>query len=215
MNRKAHFKRIICIPVFLVVASASQAAPVIWNGPLISFSKPSGANPSLAASQDRMTPDIWLTRGSSEGLFNAFDESSFTHFSSPAGTEWANGSLANYASLSYTDWNDWAKAINAGPPSTVGVNAVLHLIPDDIYLSIKFTSWSSSGSGGGFSYLRSTSVVPEPSTGLLTLTGLALALILALRRTAFAQGSFELPEVFGQLGCPSHPFSRLLRMFQA
>ena len=175
MNGKAHF---ICISAFVAAASAAQAA-TIWNGPLISFAKPAGANPSLAASQDRMTPDIWLTRGSSQGLFNANDESGFSHFSSPAGTEWANGSLANYASLSFTDWNHWAKGVNAGPPSTVGVDAVLHLIPDDIYLSIKFTSWSSGASGGGFSYLRSTAVVPEPSTALLGLTGFAL---LTMRR---------------------------------
>src|SRR5204863_7496123 len=114
------------------------------------------------------------TRGSSQGLFNATDEGGFTHFSSPVGTEWASGSLANFASLSYQNWNTWAKGVNAGPPSTVGVNAVLHLIPDDIYLSVNFTSWTSSGSGGGFSYLRLTSVVPEPSTWSLILTDIAL-----------------------------------------
>src|ERR1039458_1877497 len=47
------------------------------------------------------------------------------------------------------------------------------LISDDIYLDIKFTSWSGS-SGGGFAYLRSTPpLVPEPAARLLILTGLA------------------------------------------
>jgi hypothetical protein len=102
-------------------------------------------------------------------------EPAFSHFSSPSGTQWATGFLTNYASLSYTDWNSWAKGVNAGPPSTVGVNAVLHLIADDIYLSVRFNSWTSGGAGGGFSYTRSTPApVPEPSVGLLALAGLAL-----------------------------------------
>src|SRR5690349_15771874 len=123
--------------VFILIATSvfHVGAATIWNGPLTNFTKINGANPSLAANQDRLTSDIWLTRSSSQGLFNAFDEVGFGHFLSPQGTEWANGFLTNYASLSFHDWNSWAKGVNAGPPSTVGVNAVLHLIPDDIYLS--------------------------------------------------------------------------------
>jgi hypothetical protein len=94
-------------------------------------------------------------------LYNAKTESSFAHSLSPAGTQWANGTTANYSSLSYTDWNSWAKGVNASPPSTVGVNAVLHLVSEDIYIDIKFTSWGSgAGGGGAFSYVRST-----PGTG--------------------------------------------------
>jgi hypothetical protein len=33
---------------------------------------------------------------------------------------------------------------------------VLHLIADDVYISIKFTSWAT-GKTGGFAYERSTS----------------------------------------------------------
>lgn len=39
--------------------------------------------------------------------------------------------------------------------SLVGKNMVLHLVEDNIYISIKFTSWSS-GTKGGFAYERST-----------------------------------------------------------
>jgi hypothetical protein len=154
-----------------LVVPASGAT--LWTGPTITFTKLNGANPSLAANQDRMTADIWLTRGSSQGLYNASSEAGFAHFLSPAGTQWADGTLANYASLTYHDWNSWAKGVHAGPPSTVGVDAVLHLIPDDTYLSIRFTSWAGAGAGG-FSYVRSTMVVPEPSTGLLLVSGLAV-----------------------------------------
>ncbi|MEO6035718.1 MAG: Ig-like domain-containing protein [Verrucomicrobiota bacterium] len=52
--------------------------------------------------------------------------------------------------------------VNAGPPATIGLNAVVHLVSEDIYIDIKFTSWG--GSAGGFAYQRSTegSVFPTP-----------------------------------------------------
>jgi hypothetical protein len=165
-----------------LVTPCFAASPTIWTGPMISFSQAGGSNPSLAANQDRITSDIWITRNTTLGLYNAFDESSFTHFFSPQGTEWATGSLANYASLSYTDWNTWAKNINGGPPNTVGINAVLYLVPDNIYLAIKFTSWGETGAGG-FSYMRSTpGVVPEPATTGLVMAGFLLAVVSAKRR---------------------------------
>src|SRR6266404_2610853 len=111
-----------------------SGASTIWTGPPINFSKPASADPTQAANQDRITANVWITRGSLNGIYNAKTETSFTHSFSPEDTEWANGTTANYCSLSYTDWNTWAKGINANPPSTVGVNAVVHLKTDDIYL---------------------------------------------------------------------------------
>jgi PEP-CTERM motif len=169
------------IAILLASAATCLATPTIWSGPLINFSKANFANPTLAVNQDRITPDLWLTRGSSQGLYDAHDEAGFTHFASPSGTQWATGSLANYASLSYTDWNSWAKGVNAGPTSTIGIQAVVHIIPDDIYFSIKFTSWTSGGAGGGFSYIRSTAV-PEPGTGSLVLVGLGVIGAAKLRK---------------------------------
>ncbi len=158
-------------------APALTMASEIWAGPSLTFVKPSGADWTLPANQDRLTPDVWLTRNFTMGLFNAEQESSYTHFSSPVGTEWAYGSLSNYASLTYQSWEAWN---GHNPPSMVGRDAVLHLISDDIYLSIKFTSWGvRSGAAGAFSYERSTSI-PEPSISLLT--GLGLAVIWYTRK---------------------------------
>jgi hypothetical protein len=101
---------------------------------------------------------------------NAAGESGYTSFFSPTNTGWSFGLLFTYASLTYTNWEGWN---HHNPPSMVGQDAVLHLIPDDIYLSIKFTSWG--GSGGGFSYMRSTApIVPEPSIAAMALIGLAI-----------------------------------------
>ncbi|PYJ02048.1 MAG: hypothetical protein DME25_17010, partial [Verrucomicrobia bacterium] len=117
------------------------AAPTIWNGPLITFTKPGFSDWHDPANQDRVTADVWITRDTTQCIFNAATESAYTHFFSPQNTEWSYGTLANYASLTYKDWEDWYGGATAGgPPSTIGKDAVLHLISDDIYLSIKFTS---------------------------------------------------------------------------
>src|SRR2546430_11208871 len=102
--------------VVLSLATVPRArAATVWNGPTISFTKSNYANPLLAENQDRLTANVWITRGSSQGLFNANTESRFTHFLSPAGTEWANGSLENYATLSYTDGTIGPKAAIPNP----------------------------------------------------------------------------------------------------
>ena len=71
---------------------------------------------------------------------------------SPIGTEWALGTLDQIESLSFNKFR-----IAVGNPKNVpGKDLVLHLIEDDIYLSVKFLSWSNQQKGG-FSYTRSTS----------------------------------------------------------
>jgi hypothetical protein len=138
----------------VLAAPVATEAATVWTGPTLSF-----INHSVS-DVDQITPNVWLTRGGVQGIYNAKTESLFTHNFSPADTEWANGTTANYASLSYTDWNTWADGVNPGPPSTVGVNAVMHLISEDIYLDITFTSWPNGHSGNtGFSYNRSTPAV--------------------------------------------------------
>jgi hypothetical protein len=64
---------------------------------------------------------------------------------------------------------------------------VVHLITDDIYIDIKFLSWTSGGAGGGFSYERSTDqtlgtdnfelentikLFPNPSSEFIQVSGL-------------------------------------------
>src|ERR1041385_2115464 len=90
-----------------VCGPVGSHAAAIWNGPTIAFVNPAGSDPTQAANQDRMTPDIWITRGSSEGIYNAAIENGFTRFFSPEDTAWSDGQLTNCASLSYVDWNTW------------------------------------------------------------------------------------------------------------
>ncbi len=149
--------RVWTAAVFLLLAGASVLhAATVWNGSLITYTQPA-ADPTQAANQDRITPDVWLTRAASKGLFNAFYETNATTFS-PTNTEWALGALTNYASLHYTNWLAWLNG--ASPVTLVGQPVVVHLITDDIYLSVKITLWNSGGSGG-FAYQRST---PTPAS---------------------------------------------------
>ncbi|WP_070138402.1 PKD domain-containing protein [Crocinitomix algicola] len=127
----------------------------IWNGPTMTFTKADGADWTLAANQDRITNNVWITRANNRGLFNIADEVDYSDFVSPTKTEWAYGSLFDAEDLTY---NSWENLHGSSPNSMIGKDVVLHLTEDDIYLSFKLTSWASGGAGGmgGFSYERST-----------------------------------------------------------
>jgi hypothetical protein len=140
---------------FASVAAIPIRAAEVWDGPLFTYSQPS-ADPTQATNQDHITPDVWLTRAASGGLFNAFYETNATALS-PANTAWAFGTLTNYDLLTYTNWLAW---LHGNSPTTmVGSNIVVHLISEDIYLSFKFSFWASKGAGG-FTYQRSTPILP-------------------------------------------------------
>jgi len=143
---------LIAIACLFVPLAASAAT--VWNGPTTSFTQAS-PYPNPPGDRDQLTANVALTRGvpsgGNGGIFNAVTETTFTKFASPADTEWAVGSLADYATLSYTDWT----SVGSGNPvhNLPGQQLVLHLISDDIYLSIQFTSLPS---GPGLAYIRST-----------------------------------------------------------
>jgi hypothetical protein len=182
-----------CIAVSIAFVDRATAAPVIWTGPALTFSKASSVDPLLPANQDRLTDDVWLTRNEIKGLLNATldcDAFGCTYSdNSPMGTEWATElqnsgatiAATNWAALSFVDWEvaygDQGLLLN----NITSFPAVVHLIADDIYLDLKFTQWGAH-SGGGFTYERSTPV-PEPGAALLAIGGsLLLATILACRQ---------------------------------
>lgn len=150
----APFLRAGALALTATIGLATHAA-TLWTGPTIAFTKPANADWTLPVNQDRLTASVWITRQSIRGLFNIKTESAYLENLSPADTAWAFGTLANYASLTYAPWQIW-NATN--PPAMVGQPAVLHLISEDIYLSVQFTAWGQGFGGGGgmFSYTRST-----------------------------------------------------------
>ncbi len=117
----------------------------------IIFTKLPGADASLEANQDRITDNVWITRGNNGGqIYNAKIESSADKNNSPLGTSWAIGTLDNKDALTFTPFR---VAVDK-PQNVVGKNLVLYLEEDDVYVSVEFKSWSS-GQSGGFSYVRS------------------------------------------------------------
>ena len=107
-------------------------------------------------------------------MYNIKSESGYSRSNSPFDIEWAYGTTANYASLTYSSW----EVFNSSLPFTMlDQDIVLHLITDNIYIDLKFTSWTMSNSGGGFSHIRSTppptitSATYDASTGTLVVTG--------------------------------------------
>jgi hypothetical protein len=180
----------------IALSAPASADPIVWNGPSITFTKPDHADYSLAVNQDHLTNHVWLTRFNARPLLNILIEDSPEDFMSPLDTEWAWGptqpgnpgpiAASNFANLTFAPF---AVALNRA----VGLNivrfgpGVLHLISDDIYVDIRFRSWTSGEvGGGGFSYIRSTpgeTPVPEPSSATLLVVGMVAWLgFVALRR---------------------------------
>ena len=125
----------------------------VWTGDLITFTKADNTDPNLAENQDRITDNVWLTRANNEGgqIYNAVLENESNKELSPLGTEWAEGDIENYASLTYFPF----RTATVKPRLAIGNSYVMHLVEDNIYLSIRITSWSRN-KAGGFSYERST-----------------------------------------------------------
>ena len=182
----------VLVGVALVTPSVPAFAdPIVWNGPSITFTKPDFADWTLPVNQDRLTNHVWLTRMNVAQLFNIFVES-FPDNTAPLDTEWAFGptqpgnpgsiAASNYANLIFAPF---VPALNLA----VGRNildygpGVLHLISDDIYLDIKFTSWTNgmARGGGGFSYIRTTPDRPVPEPASLSLLAVGLAALGARR----------------------------------
>jgi hypothetical protein len=144
---------ILITAVMLVMSITQLKAQTTWTGARITFTKANNADWLLATNQDRINNNVWITRANNQGVFNIASENNYTDFFSPADTEWAIGIASNSAMLTFQNWED---SSGSNPPSLVNQDMVLHLITDDIYIDLKFTSWQSGGAGGGFSYERST-----------------------------------------------------------
>lgn len=125
----------------------------VWKGSKFTFKKNDGADPSQADHQDRISDQVWLTRGNDgKQIFNIKKNSSANKTTSPEGTMWATGSIDNVANLQFFNF----RSLGEGKPkSLVNKDLVLHLVDENIYLSVKFTSWSKDKKGG-FAYERST-----------------------------------------------------------
>jgi len=107
------------ILLFLTLACPHSRCFGNLDGAFLTFVKPSGTDGHclrIRIASRGCLADAHLTMG----LFNAAQETTYARYSSPIGTEWAYGTLANYSSLTYTNWEGWN---GHNPPSMVGKDA--------------------------------------------------------------------------------------------
>jgi Dockerin type I domain len=196
----------VCLCAFLsgsFFAGLATAAPTIWTGPDLTFSKAASADPTAAANQDHLTDNVSITRGGSQGIFNAAAAGgdcgmfgcSYSHGLSPADTMWANDltspdqtiTATNFAALTFTDWEDAYGGSGNLQFNIVSRPAVVHLVSEDIYLNLQFTSWGGGGSGGAFTYVRSTAATAPTPTGDYNGDGVVDAADYTIWRGTFGQ----------------------------
>jgi hypothetical protein len=150
------------VPAGLLAVTSWGHASTVWNGPSIAFYHTQENN-----LQDQLAADVKLTRGSSGGLYNSAMESGAVSDTSPKGTAWAVGTLANFSTLSYGPC-----PLEAGnrPPNLVNTTFVVHLTSasDDIYLQLTLTNWGGAGGSGDktFGYIRTTASAPPPTISI-------------------------------------------------
>jgi hypothetical protein len=138
----------------VVLAQSDQGSDsaTVWQGERMTFTKADGADPTLAENQDRITDSVWITRGNDGGqIYNIQERSSADYSASPVGTEWAVGTTDDFGNLEFAPFRE---AVGK-PKDIVGTDLVLHIIEEDVYLDVVFTSWSQRKQGG-FSYERTT-----------------------------------------------------------
>jgi len=140
--------------VTITINEIDMTAPrIIWTGPTVTFSKAAGADPGDEANQDRISDNVWITRGNNGGqIYNIKTESAYDKDASPADTEWAIGKIEDIDNLTFQSFRD---ALGGKPKNEVGTDLVMHLITDDIYLSLRITNWEEKKEGG-FTYERSS-----------------------------------------------------------
>ena len=145
--------------VALFAAAPLARAATVWNGPGLGFYHTQENN-----LQDQLAADVKLTRSSAGGLYNSAMESGPVSDTSPKGTAWAVGTLANFNTLTYGPC-----PLQQGnhPPGYVNTTFVVHLTSagDDIYLQLTLTNWGGAGGVGDktFGYIRTTDAAPTPT----------------------------------------------------
>lgn len=184
--------------LFLMTLTFSNAQ-TFWDGEKITFTKAANADWTLPENQDQITDAVHITRKDQWPIFNIVEEDiNSTDFDfcstwlGPQDTEWAFGTIADGVENLTFDGFLGVNFTNCGPGgdgvNPVDMDAVLHLISEDIYIDIKFLSWGMGMNGGGsFSYERATqpivstdeleneksiSLFPNPAQKSLSIEGL-------------------------------------------
>ena len=142
----------------------------------VTFTKNNYADWQLPQNQDRVTDNIWITRGDNSFIFNAFNEMAGWHPHGVDGVEWAIGPLENIDNLIFE--TDFVMMLDHSVGNSLNnifipnnLPMVMHLIEDDIYYEVQWHSWTESAQGGGFSYTRTrkyNGIYMSPESGTVS-----------------------------------------------
>ncbi|HCP44450.1 MAG TPA: hypothetical protein DIU15_00210, partial [Deltaproteobacteria bacterium] len=122
-----------------------------WCGDWLVFHKESNADHTVPSNQDCITPEVCMTRASSQGPFNGAVEAGFDGVVSPSGTLWASGLTAEASPAAYQVWE---ASVGSGPREAVGVPYSLQIVDDALYFDLVVVRFGGGGTGGALRYLR-------------------------------------------------------------
>lgn len=134
------------VTITVIIGSSLKIPP---PGAVV-FTKANYADPSLEENQDIITDIVRITRADSKGLYNAYSQESYSS-DGPYDTEWALGATNTHI---LSDYDIWIDAVAHDPSGYLNEILSLHLITDDLFFDVEFTSFTGGGIGGGFSYHR-------------------------------------------------------------
>jgi len=165
-------KRKLLLFCILVVITQVSSAQTVWSSAkgTVTFTKQANADWTQAANQDRITDSVWITRASSQRLFNIRKENA-SSTDSPYGTLWAFGTADSFATLTYKTFTSLS---GNDPQALIGKDLVLQLVAEKIYIDVKFLSYAGGNTGGGFSYVRAAAAVTSVTEGIGAPIGFAL-----------------------------------------
>ena len=126
-------------------------------GDPVTFEKPGYADPTLV--NDPIDTGLTIARGNNQSIYNLVSESGYSTSGddqdSPEGTEWNSDGWANLKNVGSRSYDTFYNTLNqAIEENVVGTELIMHDTANDKYYAIKFSGWTQSGEGGGFSYTR-------------------------------------------------------------
>ncbi|MEO8150644.1 MAG: T9SS type A sorting domain-containing protein [Bacteroidia bacterium] len=157
MNQTLYFKKLsmctrwtkkLVVTCLLSISGLfTVQAQTIWNAGSLTFTE------TVSGQMDNITTQTHLTRVTV--LYNAVCQtvsgSQGCLYTGPCNTTWAVGTIANWNTLTY---QNFYVANGCFPTNGLPKTYVCHLLAENIYLQITFTSWASGAPG--MSYTRTT-----------------------------------------------------------
>jgi len=125
---------------------------------------------------DSISPSVKMARANEYSLlYNTVYETEYGS-GSPANTEWNSDGWTNLSNITERPYKELVSALaDLGEDvESVIVNAelIMHIISEDRYFKVKFTSWTPADGGGGFTYQRTEIFGMYKNFGLSTNGGI-------------------------------------------